>query len=74
MHIVYPWNVINRYATLGVYCNGEQTRHVHADFVFCYCHEEVTGELSVASFFVVLKMDMEFGITLGSFLKVNRNS
>lgn len=50
MHIVYPWNVINRYATLGVYSNGEQTRHVHAAFVFRYCHEEVTGELSVASF------------------------
>lgn len=50
MHIVYPWNVINRYATFGVYSNGEQMRHVHAAFVFCYCHEEVTGELSVASF------------------------
>jgi hypothetical protein len=58
MHIVYPWNVNNRYATLGVYCNGEQTRYVHTAFVFCYCHEEVTGELSVTSFFVVLNMDM----------------
>lgn len=58
MHIVYPWNVNNRYATLGVYCNGEQTRYVHPAFVFCYCHEEVTGELSVTSFFVVLNMDM----------------
>ncbi|SEO84513.1 hypothetical protein SAMN05518670_4953 [Paenibacillus sp. OK076] len=59
MHIVYPGNVINRYATLGVYCNGEQMRHVHAAFVICYCHKEVTGELSVASFFVVLNMDMD---------------
>ncbi|UPK42785.1 hypothetical protein [Paenibacillus pabuli] len=42
--------MINRYATLGVYSNGEQMRHVYVAFVFRYCHEEVTGELSAASF------------------------
>lgn len=52
MHIVYNWNVVNRYATLSVYSNGEQMRHAHAAFVLRYCHEGVTGELSVASFFV----------------------
>ncbi|MGC5774208.1 hypothetical protein [Paenibacillus pabuli] len=74
MHIVYGWSVINRYATLGLYSNGEQARHVHAAFVFPYCHEEVTGELSVTSFFVVLNMDMNIGRTLGSMFEMNRIS
>ncbi|WP_405153674.1 hypothetical protein [Paenibacillus sp. FSL K6-0108] len=56
--------MINRYATLGVYSNGEQMRHVYVAFVLRYCHEEVTGELSAASFFVVLNMNMKMNMNL----------